>query len=155
MRKNRGVTIITLIVMIAVILILTSIFIAAGLNSLEEAKEAEIQNEIYQLKQAVVNRYTSYEKNEGDIALIGTLAKNNWTVSECVDKIIPTLVLDTETQEEKENKINKITNEITRDYDKYVMLLDSADRTTLGLENASDNIYLVNYYMGSVYGPIE
>ena len=39
--NNKGVTIITLIVTILVILILSSIFVSVGLDSLKEAKESE------------------------------------------------------------------------------------------------------------------
>lgn len=154
--KNNGVTIITLIVMITVIIILTSIFIATGLDSLNEAKNAEVKNEIYQLKQAVVNRYTSYEKNNGNIALHGTLARNRWTDSEdCLEEVIASLTYENETVEEKASVEARIRNEIARDYDKFVMLVDSGDRINLGLENSSDNVYVVNYYTGAVYGPIE
>ena len=154
--KNKGITIITLIVMITVIIILTSVFIATGLDSLNEAKNTEKKNEIYLLKEAVINRYTSYEKNNGNVILVGTLAKNKYpSLTDCIDKIIPTLSLDNATPEEKNDKINKISNEITRDYDKFVMIVDSGDRIKLGLENSSDYIYIVNYYTGSIYGPIE
>lgn len=154
--KNKGITIITLIVMITVIIILTSVFMATTLDSLNETENTGRKNEIYQLKEAVINRYTSYEKNNGNVILVGTLAKNKYpSPTDCVDKITPTLSFDSATQEEKNNKINKISNEITRDYDSFVMIVDSGDRIKLGLENSSDYIYIVNYYTGSVYGPIE
>lgn len=154
--KNKGITIITLIVTIAVIIILTSIFIATGLDSLKEAKNTEIKNEIYQLKQAVVNRYTSYEKNDGDIALFGTLAENHDDIDsfeDCMAKIKATLSSDEDDNLEK--KFERISGEIARDYKKFVMVVDSEDRVKLGMENSSDNVYIVNYYTGSVYGPIE
>lgn len=154
--ENKGITIIALIVMIAVIIILTSIFVATGIDSLNESKKAEIQNEIYQLKQAVVNRYASYEKNDGNISLIGTSATAKWAEADmCVNDVISTLTFEDETEDEKQLKIGRIANEITRDYDKFVKLVDSDDRISLGLENTSNNLYLVNYYTGSVYGPIK
>ena len=157
--KNSGITLITLVVMIAVIIILTSIFMASGLDSLNEAKNTEIKNEIYQLSQAVSNRYTSYEKNDGNIVLHGTLAKNVSDfddVDKCMDKITSALKFDEdETQEDRQGKINRINSEITRDYEKFVMVIDANDRVKLGMENSTDNIYIVDYFTGSVYGPIE
>lgn len=156
MMNNKGITIITLIVMIAVIIILTSIFMATGLDSLKEAKNSEIKNEIYQLKQAVVNRYTSYEKNDGNIALIGTLAKNEWSnFEDCLERVIASLTYDNETIEERTSGEARIKKEISRDYNKFVMIVNSGDRLRLGLENSSDNVYIVNYYTGAVYGPIK
>ena len=53
-KNNEGISLITLVITIIVIIILTSIFISTGLNSLDEVK-----NEMYNLKQAVVTRFTS------------------------------------------------------------------------------------------------
>lgn len=154
--NNKGVTIITLIVTILVILILSSIFISVGLDSLNEAKETEIKNEMYQLKQAVINKYTSYEKNDGKIALVGTSALSKWgNKNECIEKVIATLQYEDESMDEIERRKARVSGEIARDYDEFVMLIDSDARVKLGLENSSDNVYIVNYYTGSVYGPIE
>lgn len=157
MQKNNGVSLITLIVMIAVVLILSSIFISTGLDALKESKNSEVKNEIYQLKQAVVNKYTSYEKNNGNVILVGTLAKNKWTnYSECITEIYKTLEFDKETEAEKEAKRAKISGDIARDYDTFVKLIYSGDMAKLGLESFSDeNVYIVDYYTGSVYGPIS
>ena len=131
-------------------------FAISGLDSLEEAKEAEIKNEMYQLKQAVVNKYTSYEKNDGDISLIGSLAKNNWsTSSECIEKIRPTLDFSDLDSDEQEKKLERISGDIARDYDEFVMIVNSGDMTRLGIDKVSGATYIVNYYTGSVYGPID
>lgn len=154
--ENKGITLITVIVMISVILILSAIFLSTGMESLEESKKAEKENEIHQIKLAVVDRYTSYEKNDGSVSLIGTSAKNKWaTSSECVNSIIPTLDFSSLSSDDKESKINRITSDITRDYDEFVMLINSGDMARLGVDKASDSLYVVDYYTGSVYGPIE
>lgn len=149
--KNSGITIITLIITIVVIIILTSIFVASGLESLNEAKITKAENEIKMLKEAVVNRYTSYVKNQNGIALYGTPVKDKMSSSECVERI-----LDTLNNDEKIKKETKITKEIERDYAKFVMLVASGDMARLGLENYDvDNVYIVNYNTSSVYGPIK
>ena len=154
--NNRGVTLITVIIMISVILILSAIFVSTSLESLEEAKKAERKTEIYQLHLAVMDRYTMYEKNQGNISLIGTLAKSKWTTaSECLNEILSTVDFSELESGEKAKKIEKITNEIARDYDEYVMLVNSGDVTRLGVDKVSGATYIVDYYTGSVYGPIE
>lgn len=157
-KNNQGISLITLVITIIVMIILTSIFVSTGLSSLNEVKDSEIKNEMYNLKQAVVNRFTSYQKNDGNVTLIGTYAKSVWPDSdECIDKVIPTLEYDdTDTSEDKIAKAEKVSNSIKADYDEYVMIVKSGDMEKLGLDSVSEkNVYVVDYLMGAVYGPIE
>lgn len=158
MKKNRGITIITLVITITVILILTSIFIATGIDALNESKKAEIENEIYQLKQAISARYTSYIKNDGDISLLGDSPNNKWVnADECINTVISVLRFEDDlSPEDEEAKKQKVRDEILRDYNTYVKIIDSGDKLKLGLENYSDDkVYVVDYFTGSVYGPIN
>ena len=158
MKNNKGITLITLIITIIAIIILASVFMATGTESLEEAKKSEIANEIHQLKLAIVDKFTSYQKNDGNVFLIGELAKNKWPNSDdCVDKVIEVLIFDEDdTFEEKTLKTNRVSIEIARDYDKYVKIIYSGDMESLGLQKYSkDNAYIVNYNTGGVYGPIS
>lgn len=157
-KDNSGISLITIVVTIVVMIILTSIFISTGLSSLNEVKDSEIKNEMYNLKQAVVTRFTSYQKNDGNVTLIGTYAKSKWPDSnDCIDKVIPTLEYDEEdTADDKIAKAEKVSNSIKADYDEYVMIIKSEDMKKLGLDSVSDkNVYIVDYYLGAVYGPIE
>lgn len=157
MTRNNGITLITLVIMIVVILILTSVFIATGIDALNESKNSEIANEIYQIEQAIAEKYVSYMKNDGNIALTGSAPSSKWTtMDECVDAVLLTLDFEDVSFEDKTMKVQKINNDFTRDYDKFVKILYSGDMAKLGLENFSDdNVYVVNYYTGSVYGPIN
>lgn len=159
LKNNKGISLITLILTIIVILILTAIFVSSGLDSIFEAKGSKNANEIAQLKSAVADRFNSYLKNEDTVALVGKLAKNTEsynTVDECVNKIISTLDFEKATDEEKNAEKNRISNNISRDYEKYVMIIESGDMAQLGLENYSKtNRYIVDYYTGAVYGPIS
>lgn len=155
-KNNKGINLITLIIMIAVILILTAIFASNGLDSVFEAKNSKNANEIAQLKTAVTNRFNSYLKNEDTVALIGKPVKGTYSSGECVNRIISSLDFEKASQEEKNAEINKITNNISRDFNEYVMIIESGDMAKLGLENYSKtNRYIVNYYTGAVYGPIS
>lgn len=155
-KNNKGINLITLIIMIAVILILTAIFASNGLDSIFEAKNSKNANEIAQLKTAVTNRFNSYLKNEDTVMLIGQPAKNTYSTNECINKIISSLDFEKTSQEEKDAEVSKITNNISRDFSEYVMIIGSGDMAKLGLENYSKtNRYIVNYYTGAVYGPIS
>ena len=157
-KNNEGISLITLVITIIVIIILTSIFISTGLNSLDEVKNSEVKNEMYNLKQAVVTRFTSYQKNDGNVTLIGTYAKSKWSdPNDCIDKVIPTLEYDdTDTSDDKIAKAERVSNSIKADYDEYVMIIKSEDMKKLGLDSVYEkNVYIVDYYMGAVYGPIE
>lgn len=158
MKNNSGITLVTLIITIIALIILTSVFMATGTDSLEEAKQSEIKNEMQQLKQAVISKFTSYQKNDGNVFLNGESAKNKWGDPEvCVDKIIESLIFEEDTTfEEKNAKIQKITKEVIRDYDTFVRVIYSGDKVDLGIDNyATDYVYIVNYNTGAVYGPIS
>ena len=149
--NNSGITLITLIVMIIIILILSSIFVVTGMNSLDESKEAQIEREIHSLKQAINVRYTEYEKNDGSVLLFGTLAKKTMNEAECIAKIEKTL-----SDEEKTKDLEKISGDLTENFDEYVMIIKKSDKKNLGLENYSaDTNYIVDYRSGRVFGPID
>ena len=144
--------------MVMAIIVLASVFIATGTESLEESKKSAITNEIHQIKEAIVNKYVSYQKNDGNVYLNGVLAKSKWPNSgDCIDLIVDLITYqEGATFEEKAMKISKISAEIGRDYDKYVKIIHSGDMASLGLENyATDSVYIVNYKTGGVYGPIS
>lgn len=156
MKTNNGVTLITVIVMIIIIIILASVFIATGLDSLNETKKGKVINETYQIKEAISDEYTNFLKNLDTATLIGTLAKTKWSnPDDCINKIKASLNdEDFENAEDRSKKETKIEDDIKRDYDQYVMIIDSKDKQKLGLENYSeDMIYIVNYNTNSVYGP--
>ncbi len=153
--KNNGISLIVLIITIVVIIILTAIFVATGLDALNEAKKSKTENEIAQIKKAIQNEYVDYLRNENQFNLTGSLAKNKWSNSnDCINVIISSLDIDD--TEEKNLKIEKIKKEIPRDYNKFVKIIESGDMLKLGLENFSDdNSYIVNYNTNEVYGPLN
>ena len=150
MQKNNGVTLITVIVMVIIIIILTSIFMASGLDSIDQSKEGKIKYEKSQIKEAIADEYTNYIKNSDRTTLTGTLAKTKWENSEdCINKIKASLSDDDyENADEKAKVESKIENDIKRDYEQYVMIINSADKQKLGLENFSnDYVFIVNYFV--------
>lgn len=148
MKNNSGVTLVALIVMVIVIIILASVFIATGLDSLTESKNAQIVKEIHSIEQAITVKYASYIKNEGNVVLPGKLAKNELSsIDECLEKVLPFAF-------DSEEKI-RVSSDIEADYDKFIMIINPNDKKKLELENYSnDTTYIVDYRAGWVYGPI-
>ena len=151
LRNNKGITLIALIIMIIVLLILTSIFVATSLDALNETEKSEIQSEMHALEQAVSERYTSYIKNgeSSRVELVGLTPI--WpTASECVGAIKVAM------KYEDSDRINRVSGEISRDYEKYVKIIDANEAKKLGIDNLNkDYQYVVDYYTSAVYGPIK
>ena len=160
MLKNKsGITLVTLIFMVIILLILASIFIAASLKALDETKKTEDQVEIHALEEAILERYASYVTNDKNVnvTLVGTSPSTKWASStECVEAIVKTIDFSKVSSGDQESKKAKISREIIRDYDTYVKLISKSEAKNLGVEQFTEGkVYVVNYYTGSVYGPVQ
>jgi len=159
LKNNRGITLITLIYMIIIILILTSIFIATSLNSLEEARNSEIENELHVLEQAINERFVSYIKNDKslNVQLTGNSpSANGLSETDCVNIAIECTDYTDYSTEDIAKKKQKISDDISRDYDDYVKIISKSEAKALGIEPFSEeNIYMVDYYTAKAYGPIN
>ena len=62
----------------------------------------------------------------------------------------------TSKDEEKTKDLEKISGDLTENFDEYVMIIKKSDKKNLGLENYSaDTNYIVDYRSGRVFGPID
>lgn len=153
-KNNKGITLIALVIMIIIIIILTSIFVATSLRALKETRISEIQEEVHALQQAISIRYTSYVKNgeSGNVQLVGASPSSRWeSVDDCINAI-------KEGMKSEERTVNesKLTNEITRDYDKYVKVITASEAKSLGVDPfLEDSVYVVDYYTSTAYGPVK
>lgn len=159
LRNKSGITIITLIFTIVILLILSSIFIATSLKALNETRIAEIQSEIKAIEEAAMERYISYVKNNKNLnsQLIGKSPTTKWaSASECADAAIETVDFKEYSEQDMMDKKTKISNDIERDYDKYVKIITKSEATELGIEQFVDeDVFILNYATATAYGPIE
>lgn len=157
MAKNKGITLLSVVITITATIILAAIFVSAGLDTLEESKVARINNEIGELKRAIATKYTLYNESNGEILLPGTPASTKWAnPADCAEVAISTIDFLEYTATEQQLKSNIVRNEISRDYEFFVKVVSSKDAEDLGAENiTSENKYIINYNTGSVYGPIK
>lgn len=160
MLKNKsGITIITLIITIVILLILSSIFIATSLKALNEARITEVQSEIKAIEEAAMERYISYVKNSNNLnsQLIGKTPTSMWaSATDCANAAIASIDFKEYSEQEMNNKKSKIINDIERDYEKYVKIITKSEATELGVEQFVDeDIFILNYATATAYGPIE
>lgn len=131
-RKNEnGITIISLVITIIMMLILASVTITSivGRNSVvEDAADSNKILELQEVQQAVFETYIKYKRTENEEYIIGT---------KCNQELL----------EQYENEVDITLKDTT--YNKYY-LLNSQDLKKLGLNDSIDS-YIVNYEMGEVF----
>lgn len=131
MRKNKGITIISLIVTIIILIILAGTTITITTNIIPSSKDSKYISELNIVQHAVFEQYTKYNLLKNDELLVG-------------DKV-------------EESKIREIATELgitlVQIPDGYTAIdyyrLDKATLLDLGISNTEDE-YIVNYTTGEV-----
>lgn len=124
-RNNKGVTLVSLVVTIIVLLIIASISIVGGIQGADTAADNKLLTELDMVQHAVLQRYTKYSLTKDKELLVGTEVNS----------------LPTEITWQVKNPQN--------DEEKYYEL-GSSELTNLGITNSKDT-YIVNYSTGEVY----
>lgn len=159
LKNKKGITLVTLVFVIIIILILTSIFIATSLRALNETRNSEIQAEKQALEVAAQERYISYIKNNKNtnVALIGSAPTSRWSSpNDCLAIALKYVDVSDLSEIDKENKIKKISSDILAHYEEYVKVITSNDAKRLGIESfLEDSVYILDYYTATAYGPIK
>lgn len=131
MKKNKGITIISLIVTIIILIILAGTTITITTNIIPSSKDSKYISELNIVQHAVFEQYTKYNLLKNDELLVG-------------DKV-------------EESKIREIAEEfgitLVQIPDGYTAIdyyrLDKATLLDLGISNTEDE-YIVNYTTGEV-----
>ncbi len=126
-RNNKGVTLVSLVVTIIVLLIIASISIVGGIQGADTAADNKLLTELDMVQHAVLQRYTKYSLTKDKDLLVGTKVNS--------------LPNPTEITWQVKNPQN--------DEEKYYEL-GSSELTNLGITNSKDT-YIVNYSTGEVY----
>ena len=154
MRNSKGISMVTLVITIVVMMILLSIAFVVNNDGTERADIAKIENEKQLLQQALQARCADYIRNPQFASLEG-------------EKVEPTLDAITsylsssgrETTNDSEVR-TEITTFLQKNdkWTEYIRIIDYSDMLGLGLTNIShktDYSYVVNYYSLDIVGPIE
>lgn len=128
-RKNEGITLITLVITLVFLLIISGISITGTLRGHEETEEATQISELNMIQHAILERYTKAQLTQEELP--GTLI-----TKEKVNEII-------------EDINGKANESITLKGTEYKKLSDASDFKSLGISNEKDT-FIVNYKTGEV-----
>lgn len=165
MKNNKGISMITLIVMIIIMIILASITINVSTKSYQESIETKMQAEREQVKKAIAGRFGAYQRNSTGNPLVGILIpeENLDTTQHAVEYICDkfkkeygkSLIPISEDSSDPKQLLEKFVSDNFDDME-YTRILVPSDLIDLGIENTNLNaVYLVNYYSTDVVGPIN
>ena len=151
MKNSKGISLITLVITIIVLIILASIPIIVSDDSADRTEKASFDTEKLELKKALTQRYANYLQNENASPLIGIAVK---TEAEAKQMLI-NLGRDLTTIEQSEfDKIFKYSDSKAE----YYRILEKEDVMALGIKNVNNMIeysYVVNYALPEVIGPVK
>lgn len=128
---QKGITIITLVITVIVLLIISGIGISAGTSSMKTINDSKSASELEMVQHAVLEQYTKYKTTKDSYYLLGN-KMNIEDVKQIANEIGITLVT--------------IPN--TYDNSDYYRL-DKATLQELGITKTNDE-YIVNYISGEV-----
>lgn len=129
LRKNRGITLVSLVITIILLLIITGISITGTLRGHEETEEASEISELNMIQHAILERYTKAQLTKE--TLPGTDIEKD-QVQKTIDEI---------NNESNEQQISLKGTEYKR--------LDTTDLSNLGIKKEEDT-FIVNYKTGEV-----
>jgi len=169
MIHNKGVTLLSLIIMIIIMIILAAVSTSVGLNSFEKAQKARLDAERAEVVKAISARYGEYVRNKTLNPLLGD------TIDEFVDNSLSgdekyeSAANKLEEAFNKEGKMytedevlnhtlkNELKDLIRQSEDKmyYTRILRYQDLASFQIDHIVQNsLYVVNYYNNAVVGPI-
>lgn len=140
--KNSGISLITVVIMVVIMIILAGIAMSNGMDSVNEATDTKIAVEISELKKAVANRMIEFE-TKPTVGLPG----------QKVDDIIEYIYY---VKDIKTSEIQEFIQGVDSENVDYYRIVDSISAAALGVASVQDDHYfIVDYYNGKVYGTVD
>lgn len=130
-KEQDGITIISLVITVVVLIILSGIGIKMGTDSIKSSKDNTLTAELLMVQHAVLEQYTKYQTTKDITYLVG-----NKVAKEEMTQIAKDLNI---------TLANIPQNYSNKDYYR----LDKASLLEIGIENTDDE-YIVNYISGEV-----
>ena len=140
--KNSGISLITVVIMVVIMIILAGIAMSNGMESVNEATDTKIAVEISELKKAVADRMIEIETKP-------TVGMPGQKVDDIVEYIY--YVKDMEPAE-----IQEFIRGVNSENIDYYRIVDSIAAASLGVSSVQeDHHFIVDYYTGKVYGIVD
>mgnify|MGYP005757284111 CR=1 FL=1 len=137
-KKEKGITLIALVITIVALIILSSIVINIGTNSITESKEDILLSELGMIQNAVLQR-----KTKADITKETYPGQIITTAGINLEEVISEINANKASEEES------VTRKDTNDAHYYVLSTTNGGLKDLGITNSED-AYIVNYGTGEV-----
>lgn len=164
MKNNKGINLITLVIMIVIIIILAAIVIRPVTNSYDNAIKSRQEAERNQVVSAITERFGDNQRNNNLYPLIGEAIPNEYqNTEEALSGYLISLFKnkgkllskDEDEIQTQKSEIEKFVSDNFEDME-YTKILYGTELLSLDIETTTTNtIYLVNYYSSDVVGPIS
>ena len=142
MKKNSGITLTSVVIMVVIMIILASVTLSSGMDSVKEANETKIAVEISEIKKAVAERMIQIETD----STVGMPGQKVPDISEYIYYV----------DDIKNSDLTEFLAGINDERIDYYRLLDSVSAAALGVASVQDDhFYIVDYYTGKVYGTVN
>lgn len=140
--KNSGISLITVVITVVVMIVLAGIAMSNGMDTVNEATDTKIAIEISELKKAVADRMIEVERNPA-------LGMPGLKVDNIVNYVY---YIDNMETSELQDFIQNVDSENVE----YYRLVDSIAAASLGVSSVqADHYFIVDYYSGKVYGTVN
>lgn len=131
LKTQKGITIVSLVITIIILLIISSIGINFGINGINSTKDSKLEAELNMVQHAVLEQYAKYKTTKDIVYLVGNKVSEE-QLKDITSELGITLVNIPDTYSNK-------------DYYK----LDKASLNEIGIRDTYDE-YIVNYISGEV-----
>lgn len=130
-KTQKGITLVSLVITIIILLIISSIGINFGINGINSTKDSKLEAELNMVQHAVLEQYTKYKTIKDIAYLVGNKVSEEQ--------------LNGVTEELGITLVNIPDTYANKDYYK----LDKASLREIGIQETEDE-YIVNYISGEV-----
>lgn len=131
LKTQKGITIVSLVITIIILLIISSVGINFGINGINNTKDSKLEAELNMVQHAVLEQYTKYKTTKDTVYIVG-----NKVSEEQLDEITSELGI---------TLVNIPDTYSNKDYYK----LDKASLNEIGIRDTYDE-YIINYISGEV-----
>ncbi len=131
LKTQKGITLVSLVITIIILLIISSIGINFGINGINSTKDSKLEAELNMVQHAILEQYAKYKTTKDIVYLVGNKVSEE-QLKDITSELGITLVNIPDTYSNK-------------DYYK----LDKASLNEIGIRDTYDE-YIVNYISGEV-----
>lgn len=129
--KEKGITIVALVITIVVLLILSAVSINMGIQGIQSVQDSKLTAELEMVQHAVLEQYTKYKTTKDSSYLVGNKITN--------------VEANSFANEMGVNLVNIPNTYSNKDYYK----LDKESLKDMGIKDSNDE-YIINYISGEV-----